>query len=67
MKIVKVCSSQGSLGKNPGCEKGSDFILNELNKSDLIIDEIKVNINNIDERLNNSQSGKSYIYQKINF
>jgi len=62
MKIVKVCSSQGSLGKNPGCEKGSDFILNELNKSDLIIDEIKVNINNIDETNKNIEKASGDIF-----
>src|SRR3989344_985039 len=62
MKIVKVCSSQGSLGKNPGCEKCSDFILNELNKSDLIIDEIKVNINNIDETNKNIEKASGDIF-----
>ena len=58
MKIIKVCSSQGSLGKNLGCEKGPEEILKELkeiefneNKRKIMfdIDEVKVNKNNIDE------------------
>ena len=33
MKIIKVASSQGSLGKNIGCEKAPDRIFEELEKN----------------------------------
>ncbi|MEK6936489.1 MAG: arginase family protein [Nanoarchaeota archaeon] len=56
MKIVKIKSSQGSLGKNIGCEKGPDSILKAFfekkafgEKNNLEIEEVKVNPNNIDE------------------
>jgi formiminoglutamase len=58
MKIVKVCSSQGSLGKNLGCEKAPDLILEELKsiefnewkrKISFSVDNAKINPNNIDE------------------
>ncbi len=58
MKIVKVATSQGSLGKNIGTEKAPDKIvenlknifLNEQGKSlTYEIDEIKINKHNIEE------------------
>jgi len=60
MKIVKVPSSQGSLGKNEGTEKAPDKIVNLLKKLsmyvnedgkniDFEIDEVKVNPSNIEE------------------
>src|SRR3989344_6347135 len=65
MKIVKVFSSQGSLGKNIGCEKAPDFILNELKKiNHKIIDvsEVKINKNNIDETNKNIEKKEGDIF-----
>ncbi len=58
MKIVKVGSSQGSLGKNLGTEKAPEKIVEELRKISVNeqgkflsyeIDEVKVNHSNIEE------------------
>lgn len=58
MKIVKIASSQGSLGKNIGTEEAPDKIvealktisLNEEGKSMMYdIDEVQINKNNIEE------------------
>lgn len=67
MKIVKVCSSQGSLGKNLGCENGPDKILNELKSLGLLkkkikIGEIRINKNNIDETNINIEKAEGDIF-----
>ena len=71
MKIVKVCTSQGSLGKNLGCEKAPDFILNELKeiefnenkrKINFSIGEVKINKNNIDETNENIEKADGDIF-----
>lgn len=62
MKIVKIPSSQGSLGKNIGCEKAPDFILHELENKNFIIDEVKVNPNNIDETNKNIEKVSGDIF-----
>ena len=68
MKIVKVPSSQGSLGKNLGCEKAPDFILKTLFiekaslKKGIAIDEVKVNPNNIDETNENIEKAQGDIF-----
>lgn len=68
MKIVKVCSSQGSLGKNVGCEKGPESILRtffekkDSPKKKIIIDEVKINPNNIDETNKNIEKATGDIF-----
>jgi len=58
MKIVKIGSSQGSLGKNVGTEKAPDSIMEELKKLSVNeqgktlfyeVDQVEVNKNNIEE------------------
>jgi formiminoglutamase len=60
MKIIKIPSSQGSLGKNLGCENAPDKILDELKrlsafenelgrKIEFEIDEVSVDKDNIEE------------------
>jgi|SRR3989344_1986131 len=71
MRIVKVCSSQGSLGKNIGCEKAPDLIINELKKIEFNegnkkiqfnVDEVNVNHNNIDETNSNIEKAEGDIF-----
>ena len=58
MKIIKVSSSQGCLGKNIGCEKAPDEVVKELSNiysnekgwdSGFIVGTVKVVLGNIDE------------------
>ncbi len=62
MKIVKVKSSQGSLGKNIGCENGPDSILKELRNKNFQILKVKVNPNNIDETNKNIEKASGDVF-----
>ncbi len=66
MKIIKIPSSQGSLGKNIGCEKGPEAILKTFLKKKVLstieIGEVKVNSNNIDETNKNIEKAPGDIF-----
>lgn len=69
MKIVKICSSQGSLGKNIGCEKAPETLLRKAFtekkaslKKDIVVDEVNINPNNIDETNKNIENSSGDIF-----
>lgn len=64
MRIVKVPSSQGCLGKNIGCEKGPGTLLEKAftENKDIEIGEVKVNPSNIDETNKNIEKASGDIF-----
>ena len=49
MKTVKVCSSQGSLGKNIGCEKAPDLLMQDAESVEIVesnLEETNKNLEN---------------------
>jgi len=71
MKIVKVCTSQGSLGKNLGCEEAPDLIIKELRniefnesgrKIEFQVSSVEINHENIDETYENIEKAEGDIF-----
>ncbi|MBI2671443.1 arginase family protein [Candidatus Woesearchaeota archaeon] len=71
MEIVKVCTSQGSLGKNSGCEEAPEAILSELKKIEVNesgkkiefkVSSAEINENNLDETNLNIENTKGDVF-----
>ena len=60
MEIVKVCTSQGSLGKNPGCEKAPEAILDELKKIETNESGKKIEFKVSDSEINENDLDETY-------
>ena len=67
MKLIKVASSQGSLGKNIETEDAPNAIINNLNQK-VFFDEVKIIQNNIDDTNKNIYlKAKSFLNEKAIF
>ncbi|MEK6860935.1 MAG: hypothetical protein AABY07_03095, partial [Nanoarchaeota archaeon] len=63
MKIVCVPYSEGSMGKNKGCEKAPELIINELKRlhKEFSVETIELDKTNSEEKLKNLGGADIYI------